>query len=164
MNHIRSLAVVGAVLAGALLSSCGGGNNTPANPTPATPTPAPATSPTPAAFSCPLPPSSNPTDNCFEGEPQLGPLVNTAIDRVLAARPELFSPTEFNGGNPRVLDRDAYWQAVKGELEKQGVCTIIQKEELAIKNTNAFNEQWNIWTSAGFVRRRYVTTCEPAWF
>ena len=164
MNHTSSLAVASAVLAGAVLSSCGGDNATPANPTPATPTPAPATSPTPAAFSCPLPPSSNPTDNCFEGEPQLGSLVNTAIDHVIAARPELFNLTELNGGNPRVLDRDGYWQAVKGELEKQGACTIIQKEELAIKNNNAFNEQWNIQTSAGFVRRRYVTTCTPAWF
>jgi hypothetical protein len=117
-----------------------------------------------SAFSCPLPPSSNPTDHCFEGKPQLGSLVNAAIDRVIATRPELFSPTELNGGSPRVLDRNAYWQAVKGELEKQGVCTIIQKEELAIKNNNALNEQWNVWTSTGFVRRRYVTTCEPAWF
>ena len=83
---------------------------------------------------------------------------------MIASRPELFSLTELNGGNPRVLNRDGYWQAVKGELEKQGVCTIIEKEELAIKNENAFNEQWNIQTSAGFVRRRYVTTCTPAWF
>jgi len=165
MNHTRSLCIASAILTGAVLWSCGGGNDTPANPTPPTPTPAPpATSPTPAAFSCPLPPSSNPTDNCFEGEPQLGSLVNTAIDRVIAARPELFNLSELNGGNPRVLNRDGYWQAVKGELEKEGVCTIIQKEELAIKNNNAFNEQWNIQSSAGFVRRRYVTTCTPAWF
>jgi hypothetical protein len=165
MNHPRFLIVAGAILTGAVFASCGGGNETPANPTPATPTPPPpATSPTPIAFSCPLPPSSNPTDNCFEGTPQLGAQVNGAIDRVIASRPELFSLTELNGGNPRVLNRDGYWQAVKGELEKQGVCTIIEKEELAIKNENAFNEQWNIQTSAGFVRRRYVTTCTPAWF
>ena len=66
--------------------------------------------------------------------------------------------------NPRVLDRDAYWQAVKTELEKQGVCTIIEKEELAVKITNTYNEQWNLYTSVGFVRRKYVTTCEPSWF
>jgi len=164
MNHARFLAVAGAILTGAVFASCGGGTETPANPTPASPTPTPVANPTPAAFSCPLPPSSNPTDNCFEGDPQLGAQVNTAIDRVIAARPELFNLSELNGGNPRVLNRDGYWTAVKGELEKQGVCTIIQAEELAIKNTNAFNEQWNIQTSAGFVRRRYVTSCTPAWF
>ena len=42
---------------------------------------------------------------------------------------------------------------------------VIEKEEFAIKkDTNAFNEQWSPWTSTGFVRRRYVTTCEPSWF
>jgi hypothetical protein len=140
-------------------------NSTPVTPTPATPTPTPVTSPTPAAFSCPLPPShkENPND-CYVGRPTLGPQINSAIDAVIATRPELFDLNETNGGNPRVLDKDAYWKAVKGELEKQGVCTIIEKEELAVKITNAYNEQWNTYTSAGFVRRRYVTTCEPSWF
>jgi hypothetical protein len=90
--------------------------------------------------------------------------VNLAIDRVIATRQELFNMTDLAGGNPRVLDRDAYWMAVKAELEKQGVCTIIEKEEFAVKNTNDFNEQWNLWTSTGFVRRRYVTSCSPSWF
>ena len=147
------------------LASCGGGEKTPVTPTPATPTPAPITSPTPVAFSCPLPPSSlaNPND-CYVGKPQLGAQVNSSIDTVIATHPELFNLAETNGGNPRVLDRDAYWKAVKTELERQGVCTIIEKEEFAVKNTNAFNEQWNLLTSSGFVRRRYVTTCAPAWF
>jgi hypothetical protein len=158
-------AVSGVVVSGFILSACGGDNRTPADPTPASPTPAPIASPTPAAFSCPLPPSSNPSNNCFEGEPQLGAEVNLAIDHVIANRPELFNLAELNGGSPRVLDRDAYWKAVKAELEKQGVCTIIEKEEFAIKmGTNEFNEQWNLWTSAGFVRRRYVTSCAPSWF
>jgi hypothetical protein len=154
------------VVTGVILSACGGGNQTPADPTPASPTPAPISGPTPAAaFVCPLPASTNPANNCFVGKPRLGPEVNQAIDRVIASRPELFNLKELNGGNPRVLDRDAYWKAVKAELEQQGVCTIIEKEEFAIKkNTNDFNEQWNLWTSAGFVRRRYVTSCAPSWF
>jgi hypothetical protein len=158
------------------LAACGGGEKTPVTSTPATPTPGPIPSPTPVAFSCPLPPSTNPANHCFVGHPQLGTQVNSAIDRVMATRPELFNMNDLAGGNPRVLDRDAYWQAVKSELEKQGVCTIIESEEFAIKTgTNAFNEQWNIWASSGaadctrdtclgFVRRRYVTSCEPAWF
>ena len=166
IHRLAVFAVSGVVVTGFMLSACGGGNGTPANPTPASPTPAPIASPTATSFVCPLPSSSNPSDdNCFEGTPQLGPQVNQAIDHVIATRPELFNLTELNGGNPRVLDRDAYWNAVKAELEKQGVCTIIEKEEFAIKmGTNEFNEQWNLWTSAGFVRRRYVTTCAPSWF
>jgi hypothetical protein len=154
------------VSTGFMLSACGGGNSAPSDPTPPSPTPlpGPTATPPPTGFVCSLPASTNPTDNCFEGEPQLGVQVNLAIDRVIAARQELFNMSDLAGGNPRVLDRDAYWKAVKAELEKQGICTIIEKEEFAVKNTNEFNEQWNLWTSAGFVRRRYVTSCAPSWF
>ena len=167
VHRLAPLAVFTSLVTGFILTACGGGSSTPADPTPASPTPAPIASPPhPAGFVCPLPPSSVASDaNCFEGQPQLGIQVNLAIDRVIATRAELFKLTDLNGGNPRVLDRDAYWNAVKAELEKQGVCTLIEKEELAIKTgTNDFNEQWTVWSSAGCVRRRYVTTCAPASF
>jgi hypothetical protein len=32
------------------------------------------------------------------------------------------------------------------------------------KTSNDFNEQWNIWTSGGYVMRKIVTTCIPAWW
>src|SRR6266436_737383 len=174
----RGIALVSscAALIGFMSPACSK-NSTPVTPNPATsPTPAPVTSPTPAAFSCPLPPSHKDDPNaCYVGRPTLGPQINSAIDRVIATRPELFNMSDLAGGNPRVLDRDAYWLAVKHELESQGVCTLIEKEEFAVKTTNAFNEQWNIWASSGaanctrdtclgFVRRKYATTCEPSWF
>jgi hypothetical protein len=159
------------------LAGCGGSAQTPAAPTPTpTPTPAPIATPTPAGFVCPLPPSSKADPNdCYKGTPTLGAQINSSIDRVIAKRPELFNLNDMAGGNPRVLDRDAYWLAVKHELESQGVCTLIEKEEFAIKTTNDFNEQWNIWASSGapnctrdtclgFVRRKYATTCAPSWF
>jgi len=159
-----ALAFSSAALIGFMIPACTK-TTTPVTPTTSTPPPAPAASPTPVAFSCPLPPSHKDDPNaCYVGRPTLGPQINSAVDAVIATRPELFDLHETNGGNPRVLDRDAYWLAVKGELEKQGVCTIIEKEELAVKITNAYNEQWNLYTSAGFVRRKYVTTCEPSWF
>ena len=52
----------------------------------------------------------------------------------------------------------------KLELEAQGVCTQIEKDEMAIKISNDFNEQWNIWSSDGYVMRKIVTTCIPAWW
>lgn len=70
----------------------------------------------------------------------------------------------MNGSNPKVLDREKYHEAVKLELEALGVCTKIEKEEIAVKNANEYNEQWNIWTSDAYVRRKYVTTCVPAWW
>ncbi len=160
------LSVLSFALTGFVVAACGNGS-TPVTPTPATPTPAPAATPTPAAssFVCPLPASSkaDPGD-CYVGTPTLTFQINKAIDNVIATKPQLFNLSDMAGGNPRVLDRDAYWQAVKHELENQGVCTIIEKEEFAVKNTNTLNEQWNLYTSGGFVRRRYVTSCEPAWF
>ena len=160
-RHHRSIALF---CLSVTLAGCGT-DKTPAAPTP-TPTPAPIATPTPAAsFVCPLPPSSKADPNdCYKGAPTLGPQINSSIDKVIATRPELFNLNDMAGGNPRVLDRDAYWLAVKHELESQGVCTVIEKEEFAVKTTNAFNEQWNLWASLGFVRRKYVTSCAPSWF
>ena len=95
---------------------------------------------------------------------KLGAQMNAALDQVLIKRPELFNFNDMLGGNPKVLDRQKYHEAVKLELEAQGVCTKIEVEEMAIKTSNDFNEQWNIWTSSGYVMRKIVTTCIPAWF
>ena len=156
-----------AVLCGAGLLACGGGTGafSPSAPPTPTPTPAPAPTPTPvASFVCPLPPSTNLPDYCPKLKAKMGDYVSVALDRVLATRPELFNFNDMAGPNPKVLDREEYHEAVKLELEKQGICTIVQKEEIAIKNTNEYNEQWNIWTSGGYVMRKYVTTCLPAWW
>jgi hypothetical protein len=163
------LALVGSALTlGFLLAGCGG--STPSKATPA-PTPAPTATPAPAAspsaFVCPLGPSSNPdalVNPCPVLNPRLADLVGGAIDYTIGHHPELFNLQDLNGGNPRVLDRQKYHEAVAAAIEAQGGCVLIEKEELAVKNTNDFSEQWNIYTSAGFVRRKYVTTCSPAWF
>jgi hypothetical protein len=49
-------------------------------------------------------------------------------------------------------------------IQAQGICAKDDNEEIAVKNSNAFNEQYNIWTSGGYVRRSYITTCFPAQF
>ena len=158
-----SVGLASVVLSSTLLAACGGGSSAspvaPPTPTPPSPTPPPV-----MGFVCPLPPSTNLSPTCPTLQPRLGSYVNSSIDTVFVKRPELFNFNDTLGGNPRVLDRTKYHEAVKLELEAQGICTLIEKEELATKNTNEFNEQWNIWTSTGYVRRRYVTTCSPAWF
>ena len=48
-----------------------------------------------------------------------------------------------------------------------GYCAFYDGEELAIKNTNDFSEQYDISTSQGYVRQgdgSYRATCWPAWF
>ncbi|HXB56002.1 MAG TPA: hypothetical protein VN461_14550 [Vicinamibacteria bacterium] len=164
-----SLVGLGSTLAlGSILAGCTG--STPSKATPA-PTPAPTATPapaaTPSAFVCPLGPSSNPdalVNPCPVLNPRLADLVGGAIDLTIAKHPELFNLHDLAGGNPRVLDRQKYHEAVAAAIDAAGGCVLIEKEELAVKNTNDFSEQWNIYTSVGFVRRKYVTTCSPAWF
>ena len=162
-SRVRLGLIAGLALVGGLTVACG--SSTPATPVaPATPTPPAPTPPPPVGFVCPLPPSSNAANYCPKLPAKLGAQMNAALDNVLTKRPELFNFNDTVGGNPKVLDRQKYHEAVKLELEAQGVCTQIEKEEMAIKITNEYNEQWNIWTSGGYVMRKIVTTCIPAWW
>ena len=70
-------------------------------------------------------------------------------------------------GSYLVLDRARYHNAVVKNLHAQNVCAIVELEEIAVKTTNAFNEQYNIWISDGHIRkgpRAHITTCFPATF
>jgi hypothetical protein len=128
----------------------------------ATPTPAPA--PTAQAFVCPLAALPDHGD-CPKLTPVFRDPVNAAIDTAVAEHPELFDLNDnLGGGSYRIKDRDKYLKAVTANLNKQGFCVAESKEELGIKNTNTFNEQWNVVTSDLRVRRSYITTCFPAAF
>jgi hypothetical protein len=135
-------------------------------PTPVTTTTlAPAPAATPRTFVCPLPALPDLHVDCPKLSPELSGYVNNAVETVIAKRPDLF---DFNNnlgpGSWKVLDRQQYVDAVVNALHDQGICAKDDKEEIAVKNTNAFNEQYNIWTSGGYVRRAYITTCFPAQF
>ena len=128
----------------------------------ASPTPAP--SPTAQAFVCPLPALPDHGD-CPKLTPVFRDPVNAAIDTAVAEHPELFDLNDnLGGGSYRIKDRGKYLKAVTANLNKQGFCVAESPEELGIKNTNTFNEQWNIVTSDLRVRRSYITTCFPAAF
>jgi len=103
--------------------------------------------------------------NCPKLTPQLSGYVNTAIDIVVAQQPTLFDFSDSLGvGSWKVKDRQKYITAVVEAIHAQGVCAKDDNEEVAVKTTNDFNEQYNIWTSGGYVRRSYITTCIPAQF
>jgi len=176
MTQKNLWSVAGPVIVAALAAACGGDTSatTPDPIASGTPTPAPAATPTPTpnpgsigSFACRLPASSNPgamTNGCPETRAQLGDYLNAAIDKAMRERPELFNFAEMNGPSPRVVDPVRYHQVVAENLVQSGVCTVIEREELALKASNAFSEQWVIYTSSGFVRRRYKATCAPSWF
>jgi hypothetical protein len=165
--HPARLAYAYVVVSAVIGVACGSDSRTPtaaATPAPiATPTPAPAA--TPQAFTCHLPALVDLHNHCPKLDSQLLGYVNNAIDTVQQTRPELFDFTDARGGSVKVLDRQKYQAAVVAAINAQGgVCAKDDNEEVAVKVSNDFNEQFNIWTSAGYTRRSYITTCFPAQF
>jgi hypothetical protein len=147
------------------LASCG---SDPVPTTPPTttlaPTPAPTTPPANGQFVCPLKAMPD-HGNCPAQPPVFTENVLAAINNVERLHPELFDFDDNLGGDAyAVKDRTKYLQEVAKDLNRQGFCVSESTEELGIKNTNAFNEQWNVITSKLHVRRSYVSTCNPAAF
>lgn len=178
MASVRRVWVAGVVAAAALAAaSCGGGSATPAvpgSPTVAAPDPAPS----PAsggegasANSCPIG-KGNPDAACAKGSPQLLSAVEGAIDRLVRDRPELFNLQEESvagTGQYRVLDKEAYVDGVLANLRAAGMCAgrSLDLELVQVKSTNATSEDFDIWSSSGFIRRggaAYRQTCTPAAF
>ena len=158
-----------ALLALVLAAGCNSDTPSAATPPPVTVAPAPAPSPSPvAAFRCPLPDMPRLDIQCPRPAPVLSGEVDAAIDRAVAEHPELFDTRQDKGGGSfKVLDRARYHQVVVGNLHARNVCAIVELEEIAVKVTNEWNEQYNIWTSDGFIRHgrgAHITTCFPATF
>ena len=139
-------------------------------PTP-TPSPSPTPTPSPSASGCRL--SSMPECGKAEGPKgvygcckeerdwEFGEIVEKAIDRIQTERPQL-----FNGDT--VKDQDAYVRGVAEILQRDfGVCSKQggPEDEIAVKNSNGFSEQFDILLSNGKIRRGgYTVTCRPARF
>lgn len=98
------------------------------------------------------------------------PLVTTAIDQLVADRPDLFDKSnEMGAGGYRVLDEKAYLEGVQTKLAGLGVCSQADATgvNLLVKSTNDLAETYAILTPKGFIHRgfrSYVTTCVPAGF
>jgi len=162
----RALAL--SVLCAVALAGCGSGGKSPAASNPA-PTPTPAPAATPQAFSCPLAAMPDLHNTCPKLTPQLYEYVDRAIAQTVKDHPGLFDlHDDLFDGNYRVLDRSRYVKAVVEAIHAQGVCAVEEFEEIAVKTSNDFNEQYNIWVSTGgYIRKgpgAYITTCFPAQF
>jgi hypothetical protein len=143
-------------------------------PTPATPPPAPAPgtptpTPPPASSSCRLGNGGGSGNSCPYQRASFQDDVERAIDNVIRNYPSLFDKRDDRcpQGCPRVLNSDGYWDAVTNEMRRLGYCAVNDGEELAVKNTNAWNDQYDIISGEGYIRRgagAYRSTCYPAWF
>jgi len=142
----------------------------PANPTPNNPAPNdPAPAPAPGAQSCPLPPGQF-NENCSMQTQTFLARVEAAIDEVVRTDPQAFNLNRTRGGCPncyQVVDPTRYVNRVAQAITRDGVCGFYDGEELAVKSSNQFNDQYDILTSDLYIRRQagsYRSTCRPAWF
>jgi hypothetical protein len=152
---------------GMALLACQGSNPTVPLPSPtAAPTPEPTA--TPAATGCQLPPRPD-HGNCRYDTPVFEEQMEAALEGVIADYPEIFDFTRTRGCDRcfGVLNGEAYHTLVADRLRRMGFCAQCD-EECGVKNTNAFNEQYDIQLSNGFMRRApsgsYRGTCYPAAF
>jgi hypothetical protein len=173
-------AVALAALVGPFSVSCGGGGSPSTGSTPpvtVAPTPTPSSNPggggNPNAASCPLGPGDH-NSECEKVSPKLQSAVIQAIDSVVQQQPQIFDKTEEAGigtGQYRVLDKEAYLNAVVANLQAAGYCSQRDPddgayERILIKNENGYSENFDILTQSGNLRKNgiYFETCTPANF
>jgi hypothetical protein len=110
---------------------------------------------------CNLPPRPDPSPTCFEETPSFGAEVDEAQQRVFRNRPDLFA-------GDRILDQDAYVQEVARVLRVEfGLCAAQggPPDEVAVKATNDWNDQYDIVIGSNFTAwTNYTVTCRPARF
>jgi hypothetical protein len=95
--------------------------------------------------------------------------VMAAVDKVAKDHPEFFDFTEHAKGTDwyRVLNPDAYTRGIVTNLIAVGLCARWDGEEINVKNTNDWSENYDILTAERFVRLgegSYRVTCHPAYF
>ena len=154
-----------------LLTACG--SNTPA-PLPSTPSAAPA--PTTPAVPTPAPTSSLPS-SCRA----LPPATGTSAGCHLEASDFLRAVTDAVSAaqNATAVDPDsketyavvqsgliqspnAYLKLIIDALDRQGLCAAYDGEELNVRNSNGYNELFDVITGTGGSWSKYMSTCSPA--
>jgi hypothetical protein len=123
----------------------------------------------PSPPGCLLPPSREVACS-REAEGKFYNQVEKAIDYVLENRPELFDFNDVATRTdwPRIIDIEAYHDAVVENLVDQGFCAKRDGvEEIGVKNENERSEQYDIQLEDKYVRRGfgiYRSSCYPAAF
>jgi hypothetical protein len=172
MTRRRAAACVAVVVlaASAWVGTCHRSGSPSAAPPPETPPPVAQAPPPAGPPHCDLPPGAGSGQGCPRQISNYLPEVERSLDRLVARRPEIFDLHAFRGCGTcyRVKDVPAYIEGMLHEVRtNEGACAIWDGEELAIKRTNDFSDQYDILTFESFIRRdhgSYRATCSPAWF
>src|SRR5689334_16023274 len=140
MSFVRSRSVWAlpfVIVAGSLLVMCGGSTNVGPEPTPAgaatpTPTAKPTSAPSPLpGMSCGLPAIDKWNGKCDrQDHGDFQKQVELAANTVLNEHPEYF------GNNFLIRDIGGFRVGVIKHLEEQGLCAMVDGDEIAVKNTN----------------------------
>jgi hypothetical protein len=146
------------------LTVCGGSSPTQpptSTPPPSTPTPVPVATPLPPlSASCSRLGAGSPTARCPREQASFQSEVDDAITQVRHEKPGI-----FNGDV--VLSTGQLIVGVIKAMDEKGICAGWDGEELAVKNSDTFNDQYDIMTAGGRVRQgvgSYRTTCYPSAF
>jgi hypothetical protein len=165
------LTVPATFVAVSLLAACGG-SDTPSAST--SPTPPPVAVPTPTPIPTPnlpgqancskLPMGTEVGVRCDMSGATLQAELDQAVAEVRRDQPGIFEETS---GGTLILSPGRFFVGVIDNLDKKGLCAGFDSEEIQIKNSNAFNDQYHLRTSRGYLRTGpsvYRATCFPAAF
>jgi hypothetical protein len=149
-----------AALAALTLSVCGGDKKpvTPTQPVVETTTPSTTVPPAaglPVSASCAKLPAGATKYSCSTDAPNFQDQVNDAIDTLQAQQPRI-----FDGDNVR--DVGAYVVGLIKILDAKNLCADWDGEELGVARSSNLNDQYDVLTSGGRVRRYFVGTCWPS--
>jgi hypothetical protein len=175
--HSRSLSVCGRFAAAIILSAAAGacGSSAPNEPPPPTTQPPATTPPTtlPApprlgSLSCDRIGEGKNQERCSKESPSFFAEVDRSIDEIVHEQPHIFNLSESIGsGSYKVKSTGQFLVAMIDKMDKKNLCAAFDGEELQVKNSNAFNDQYHLITSNGYLRRgdsSYRATCYPATF
>jgi hypothetical protein len=159
----RVAAMASALIAAALLATTCGGHGDGRGPTsPAAPAPSASAGPTPdppLSASCARLPYGTDKYTCRDTAPEFLQQVQDAVSTLKHEHPEIFDGnTILNGG--------AYYVGLIRLLDRSNLCAAFDGNELAVKSSNEFSEQYRVQTWWREVRTVgiYMGACFPAVF
>jgi hypothetical protein len=169
-RRVRIVLLPASLLAASLLPACGKSSSpaTATSPTPppvAVPAPTPVPTPSlPGQASCSKLPLGTESGRCDASGPTFQAEVDQAVADVRRQQPNIF---EENAGGTLILSPGRFFVGVIENLDKKGICAGFDTEELQVKTSNEFNDQFALRTSRGYLRygtSTYRATCFPAAF
>jgi hypothetical protein len=169
MRVLAAGAAPAIMMAAVLIGACGGGGSPTAPP--ATPTPGPTATPTPSAVTSACQRIGIGTGtgrDCPTQDPTFLAQVEAAMDQLIREEPHIFNLSEPGGpGSFRIVSSGQYYVGLIDRLDRMGLCADFDGEELQVKSSNSFNDQYDVQTSSNFILRgpaSYKSTCFPAAF